>query len=229
MNPIKTLIISGQNNHDWKRSTPYIWLLLQSTGRFDVDVTTNPDTQLADGHALDGFDLIISDYNGPMWSEAVRENFEQAISQGTGLVILHAADNAFEEWEAYERMVGLLWRKGTGHGKFHAFPVTILDQVHPITRGLADFRTTDELYHRLVHLHQVDYHVLATAYSSEESGGTGCDEPVMITTQYGAGRVFHQALGHVWQGGNMLAFENDGFKTSFIRGCEWAATGEVID
>lgn len=229
MSPIKTLIISGQNNHDWQRSTPYIWLLLQNSGRFDVDVTTSPDLALAEASALDPFDLIISDYNGTLWSDKVKVNFEKTIEQGTGLVILHAADNSFDGWDAYERMVGLLWRQGTGHGKFHEFPVTITDHQHPITRGLSDFRTTDELYHRLVHLHHVDYHVLSTAFSSEESGGTGGDEPMMVVTQYGEGRVFHQVLGHVWSGGDLTALENEGFRTSFIRGCEWAATGDVED
>lgn len=227
MQPIKTLIISGQNNHDWQRSTPYTWLLLQQTGRFDVTVATQPDLELTHASAFDSIDLIISDYNGPIWADTVKANFEAAIAGGTGLVILHAADNSFDGWEAYEKMVGLLWREGTGHGKFHEFPVSIIDHEHPITKGLDDFKTTDELYHRLVHLHDVDYHVLSTAFSSLESGGTGCEEPMMIVTQFGAGRVFHQVLGHVWQGGKMTALENEGFITSFVRGCEWAATGQV--
>ena len=228
MEPIKTLILTGQNNHDWKMSTPFCWLLLQRTERFDVDVTTAPSALMADAAAIEPYDLLVSDYNGPEWAPAAKENFTQAVEQGTGLVILHAADNAFDGWVEYEKMVGLLWRQGAGHGRFHEFPVTIVDHDHPITRGMSDFRTTDELYHGLSHMHNVEYHVLATAYSSEESGGSGGDEPMMVITRYGKGRVFHQVLGHVWRGNsNLIAFENDGFRQSFTRGCEWAATGEV--
>ena len=71
--------------------------------------------------------------------------------------------------------------------------------------------------------------LLATAWSNPEKGGTGNDEPVMVVTQYGKGRVYHHVLGHVWEGGDMRAFENDGFKQTLIGGCQWAATGEVDD
>jgi len=49
----------------------------------------------------------------------------------------------------------------------------------------------------------------------------------MIVTQYGAGRVYHHVLGHVWEGGDMTALEDDNFKRILIRGTEWAATGAV--
>ncbi len=238
---IRTLILTGQNNHDWKMSTPFCWLLLGRTGRFDVTVTTDPSSALEDAAgrsgsaraaltgagALGEIDLLFMDYNGPDWSDAARANFERAVGGGTGLLVLHAADNAFDGWVEFEKMAALLWRKGTGHGKFHEFPVTIVDKDHPVTCGLADFRITDELYHRLVHLHDAEHHVLATAFSAEESGGTGKDEPVMLTTRYGEGRVFHMVLGHVWSGGMLEAFENESFQKALVRACEWAATGDV--
>jgi len=228
MDLIKTLILTGENNHDWQMSTPFCWLELRKTGRFDLDVTTRPSETLEDADRLKTYDLIFSDYYGSDWSDAAQANFEAAVSGGTGLLVLHAADNAFPGWAAYEKMVGLLWRDGTSHGSFHEFPVTIVDREHPITRGMSDFRTSDELYHNLIHLHDVDYHVLATAFSSKESGGSGQEEPVLVLTQYGEGRVFHLVLGHVWSpGDSMIAFENEGFRQGLVRGAEWAATGKV--
>jgi type 1 glutamine amidotransferase len=97
-------------------------------------------------------------------------------------------------------------------------------------------RSGYELYHRLVPMHGVSYRVLATAYSSAEKGGTGRHEPVLITTQYGAGRVFYLSLGHVWPlkeieklyiGNTLIAFESRGFQRLLARGCEWVATGDV--
>jgi uncharacterized protein len=232
---IKTLLLSGQNNHDWTRSTPFCRDLLEASGRFAVTVSEDPSAALAEAAALADYDLIFCDYNGPDWSEIARANFTAAVAGGTGLLILHAADNAFSGWVEYEQMVGLLWREGTGHGAFHEFEVKIVDHEHPVTRGLADFRIWDELYHKLVHLHEVPYRVLATAYSNPDSGGTGNDEPVMVETNYGAGRVFHMVLGHVWagdpngeyKGASMITFENPAFGEALLRACEWAATGEV--
>ena len=232
---INTLLLSGQNNHDWARSTPFCKDLLEGSGRFSVTVAEDPSAVLEDAAGLGAYQLFFSDYNGPAWSDLAQANFAAAVRSGTGLVILHAADNAFPGWVEYEEMVGLLWREGTGHGEFHEFPVTIVDKDHPVTRGVADFRIWDELYHRLVHMHSVPYHVLATAYSATERGGTGNEEPIMVATQYGKGRVFHQVLGHVWpgdpngeyKGASMIALENPGFQTTTLRGAEWAATGRV--
>ncbi len=234
---IKTLLITGANNHDWKRSAPFCKSLMEKTGKFSVELTEDPSALLANGELLKAYDLFFLDYNGPDWGEPARTNFEAAVRNGTGVVVLHAADNAFEGWTEYEKMVGLLWRQGTGHGEFHKFTVTIVDHNHPITQGLTDFALWDELYHRLVHMHDVPCHVLATAYSNPEKGGTGNDEPVMLATQYGAGRIYHHVLGHVWpgdphgeyKGASMITFENEAFKKALLRGCEWAATGAVVD
>lgn len=228
--PINTLILSGTNNHDWTRTTPMAKKLLTDSGKFTVTVTEDPSTALEDADALAKYDLIFDDYNGPMWSDKAKANFEAAIKGGTGLVVLHAADNAFPGWVEFEKMAMLCWREGTGHGRFHDFKVAITDVKHPITRGVSDFMTTDELYHKLVHMHGVPYTTLATAFSSAESGGTGNDEPMMTVTTYGKGRVFQHMLGHVWRGSDdNRAIDNPGFQNTLLRGCEWAATGDVKD
>src|SRR5262245_47669115 len=41
--PLRALIIDGQNNHDWKTTTPLLKKALESSGRFKtVDVATAP-------------------------------------------------------------------------------------------------------------------------------------------------------------------------------------------
>ena len=238
MAKINTLLLTGQNNHDWARSAPFCRDLLEKSGRFSVTLTETPAALLADADALRSFELLFLDWNdsADAVGEEARANFVSAVRDGAGVCILHAADNAFPGWTEYEEMVAMMWREGTGHGAYHEFDVRVVDREHPITAGVADFRTWDELYHRLVHMHGVDYHVLATAYSDPATGGTGNDEPVMIATRYGRGRIFHQVLGHVWaqspnepdnKGAAMTSFENTGFQRTLLRGCEWAATGAV--
>ena len=136
---IETLLLTGANNHDWTRSAPFCAELLEASGKFEVTLTEDPSSALENMEALCGYQLLFSDYNGPEWSEKAKANFEAVVRGGTGLVILHAADNAFKGWVEYEKMVALMWREGTGHGAYHEFEVKIVDDEHPITRGLDDF------------------------------------------------------------------------------------------
>src|SRR5262249_40180213 len=39
---IRVLIIDGENNHDWRSTTPLMKKILQDCGRFTVDVATTP-------------------------------------------------------------------------------------------------------------------------------------------------------------------------------------------
>lgn len=163
---IKVLIIDGQNNHNWKDTTPYLKGQLEKTGKFMVDVSTTPPGK-PQGDAWDrwdpqfkNYDVVLSNYNGPAWPVRVRENFEAYIKNGGGLVNVHAANNACNGWPGFEQMTGLLWRNnkhgdriafnkdkeqvrvpkgqgpGAGHGPQHAYEVVTVDEEHPITKGL---------------------------------------------------------------------------------------------
>ena len=70
--------------------------------------------------------------------------------------------------------------------------------------------------------------LLYTAYSFPEQKGSGREEPLVFTVQYGKGRVFHIMLGHC---GDSLednpAMQCAGFQTLLLRGSEWCAKGKV--
>jgi len=234
MKKIPVLLLTGANNHDWKRSAPLLKKVLEDSGRFAVTLTEDPSAALEDAATLSTYGLILSDYNGPDWSATAQKNFMAAVAGGTGFAAVHAANNSFPEWKEYEKMIALTWRPESGHGEFHEFTVEMDDPTHPITRGLAAFRTPDELYHKLVRTPGVELKVLASAWSEPARGGTGRREPMITVTHYGRGRVFYHALGHVWPGDpaanrgcSLVALENPGFQALLLRGCEWAATGEV--
>ena len=55
---IKVLIVDGQNNHKWQETTPILKKELESTGKFQVDVTTSP----AKGEDMSGFKPNFSAY-----------------------------------------------------------------------------------------------------------------------------------------------------------------------
>ena len=231
--PIQTLLVSGANNHDWQWTSPAIAAALEETGRFAVTITNKPKEDLksvAEQHANGKLDLIVLDYNGPRWGEQAEAAFLRAVRAGCGVTVIHAANNAFVGWDDYERMVGLLWRKGTGHGRYHAFDVAVVDHNHPITRGMADLKMhPDELYHRLKHKEGAHYQVLMSAFSDPKTGGTNRHEPMATASTFGDGRVFHTPLGHVWRNNlpSHATWHDPQLRSLVARGSEWAATGAV--
>ena len=138
-------------------------------------------------------------------------------------------------------MIGLLWRETALHCDYHSCHVSITGD-HPITRGITDFDTNDEIFCRLTNVWNVPMDVLATAYSDDKLysrwsvPGTGREEPILTVGSYGKGRTVDFLLGHVWNyytGHGLLentlaALEPPQFQTLLLRSCEWAATGQVI-
>lgn len=231
--PLRALVVSGENNHDWRWTTPEIVNTLRETGRFEVAVTDTPAKDLADAparHARGELDVLVLNYNGPRWGEAAEQGFLAAVRAGVGVTVIHAADNAFPGWAEYEQLVGLLWRDGTGHGAYHPFDVHVVDHHHPITLGMADLKLhPDELYHRLVLGKGAEFRVLLSAYSDPKTGGTGRHEPMATAATFGKGRVFHTPLGHVWSNSpaNYATWFDPQLRRLVARGTEWAASGVV--
>jgi|GEM_PF-70224 len=249
--PIRVLLIDGQNNHDWKATTPVMKSALELSGRFVVDVATAPPNQQDLSSFQPDFSPyqgILLNYNGGMWPPATQAAFVEAVLNGSGVVVVHAANNAFTPWPQYNDMIGIGWRNkdfgtrvvvddatgnlvrvpqgdgpGAGHGSYHSYVVKSRFPDHPIMQGLPmEWRhAKDELYHGM-RGPVGNLEVLATAFSSPESGGTGQHEPVIMTTTFGKGRIFHTSLGH-----SVESMSDIGFQTTLLRGTEWASTGTV--
>jgi HEAT repeat protein len=116
----------------------------------------------------------------------------------------------------------MTWKANyTAHGTYHTFKVTIEDKDHPVTQGMPDFYTTDELYHNMVQMVDQKLNVVCKAFSAKEERGTGKFEPVLVWTQVGKGRGVNMVLGH-----DVKAMQT-GFRTLLLRSAEWAATGKV--
>jgi type 1 glutamine amidotransferase len=250
--PLPTLIIDGQNNHDWKATTPVIKKALEASGLFTVEVATSPE---GDTPALAEFKpdfakykVIVMNYNGAMWGDATRKAFEKYMSEGGGMVVVHAADNSFAQWPAYNEMIAvggwygrdeksgpyLRWRDGKQvlddkpgqaghHGAQHEFVMDTRAPKHPIMAGLPAqwLHASDELYD-FMRGPAKNATILATAFADPKFGGSGEQEPQLLVISYAKGRIFHTMIGH-----GPEAMKCVGFITTLQRGTEWAATGKV--
>jgi type 1 glutamine amidotransferase len=229
--PVRALIITGENNHNWRYTSRLHEETLESSGRFIVDIADDAGAALADKQKLAGYKLLVLDWNGKeRWGDAAEANFVEAVKGGTGVVAIHAANNAFAGWSEYEQMLGLVWREGAGHGPFHEFDVAMINKGHPVTRGLPDMRAhPDELYHKLSNPQGKQFEVLATAFSDAKNGGVSAPQQMAMAIKHGNGRIFHTTLGHVWTGeeATKRSVSDPQFKLLLCRGAEWAATGAV--
>ena len=76
--PIKTLLITGQNNHNWQVSHVVLKQILENSGRFDVDFAISPEQgKDMSGFVLDfsPYQLVVLDYNGDSWPEETNRRF----------------------------------------------------------------------------------------------------------------------------------------------------------
>ena len=116
--PIQVLLLDGQSAgpyHNWQLTTRVLKKELDDSGRFRVTVATSPQS----GGDFSGFkpefsryQVIVFNYDAPDWPSDLRLQFEHYIDNGGGLVVVHAADNAFPNWPAFNQMIGIGgWRE----------------------------------------------------------------------------------------------------------------------
>lgn len=254
--PIRVMILDGESAgtyHKWRSTTPVLKKELDETGLFKVDIVTAPpagDDVARFAPAFTDYRGVVLNYDAPdeRWPAALKTEFEHYVKNGGGLVVVHAADNAFPGWRAFNEMIGVGgWRNRTeaagpfwyvrdgrvvsdntpgpagSHGIRIPFAITSREPQHPILKGLPKIwmHQGDELYAKLRGPGQ-NMTVLATAYSDPSNRGSGRDEPQLMVLRYGSGRIFHTTLGH-----DINGLSSVDFVTTFQRGTEWAATGAV--
>jgi len=246
------IVDGQNNHKNWPETTQLMKHWLQESNRFTVDVASTAASGVDEDFspAFSDYQVVISNYNGQPWPEKTKQAFVDYVKGGGGFISIHAADNAFPNWPEYNQMIGLGgWggrnhdsgpyvyydeakdeivrdkSDGAGghHGRQHPFRVIVRDSDHPITAGMpgAWMHVQDELYDKLRGPAE-NMRVLATAFADPETGGSGRHEPMLMTIDYGQGRVFHLPLGH-----SNESQQCTGFITTLLRGTEWVATGEV--
>ena len=228
---------------------------ISGTTRPTEEPVSDPDFK----PAFSNYDVVISNFGwtAAEWPAETQRALESYMKAGGGLVIVHAANNSFENWKEYNRMIAVGgWGDRSekdgpfiyynednefvrdsspglagSHGPQMNFVVRTRESSHPIMKDLPEkwMHGTDELYDRLRGPAE-NVTVLATAYSDPvKNSPPWNDEP-------GTGRhepillTIKYGKGRVFHttlGHNDASLESVGFITTLQRGTEWAATGKV--
>ncbi|MCE7038945.1 ThuA domain-containing protein [Dyadobacter sp. CY312] len=253
--PMRIMILDGESNpyHRIDIGTQIMKKLLEEYKPFQVEVVSAPGKDGDFSNFMPRFidyQAIVLNYDVPTerWPDALKKSFEQYMSNGGGLVIVHAANNSFPGWVEFNKMVGVGgWRdrdeksgpywyykdgklvedkkpgSAGSHGARLPFPIKLVNTNHPVTRGLPAvwMHHNDELYAKLRGPGE-NMTVLATGYSDKNNHGTGYDEPQIMVLNYGKGRIFHHTTGH-----DPIGMSSVDFGVLLLRGTEWVATGKV--
>jgi len=253
--PVRALIIDGQNNHDWKKTTPVLKKILEDTGLFQVDVLTTPPVGGDFGTfrpAFTNYQLVVGNYNeypkGDKWPLDVMTAFEQYMKNGGGYVSFHAADNAFPEWPAYNQMIGIggwLGRTEKSGPYWYYQGGKLVSDPTPGPAGNHGARTpfvivTREPKHPIMQgLPEKWMHASDELYSKMRGPGqnmtvlaTGWSDPANRGTGHDEPMLLVLTFGkgrifHTTLGHDTEAMACAGFITTLQRGAEWAATGKV--
>jgi len=252
---IKVLIIDGQNNHDWKTTTPILKKILESSGKFEVDVATTPPKG-ADMSSFkpdfSAYKVVLSNYSdfggGGPWPEETRTAFEAFVRNGGGFISYHAADNAFPNWPAYNEMIGLGgWggRNEKSGAYIHFKAGQFVQEAKPGPGGHHGKRHEYQVIVRnpdhpiTKGLPQIWMHTEDELYDSLR--GPATNMKVLATALSdpetgGTGEnepmlmVINYGNGRVFHttlGHDPVAMADVGFIMTLQRGAEWAATGKV--
>ncbi len=248
--PVRVMLLTGVNHHDWRATTPEIAAVLREAGRFDVKVVVTPPLEApveaweTNRLSFKGWDVVVmnwTDYGKHPSVMPWMNDLTAFVTNGGALVVLHAASLEFHpDWPG---IVGLGWHEATfgdrltvsdagevmrtangqGPGSGHGNPFA-----WPVTMRAAAHPLALGLPPVWLHANDELWHGTRGPannlgiIATAFSPLTKTNEPVMWTVEPGRGRVFVTLLGH-----NAPAMQCPGFRHTLARGTEWAATGRV--
>ena len=248
---IKVLLIDGQNNHNWKATTPVLVDALERSDNFSITVSTSPPKKSNSTKwkkwkpAFSAHDVTLSNYNGETWPKEIQDNLVNYVKEGGAFVVVHAANNSFGNWPEYNRMIGL---GGWGGRNEKSGPYLFYNDLGKLVRDprpgrggshgpqsefivqVRDFKhsITKGMPQKWLHNKDELYDSLrgpaekVKILATAYSEKSKKHEPMIMTISYGKGRVFHTPMGHA-----DYSMKCIGFQEVLRRGTEWAATGQV--
>lgn len=249
----KVLILDGQNNHDWRSTTPMIRAVLLKPGGmkwFEVDVLTAPPGD-APPEAWEKFKpdyakyhVIVSnfsDFGAKPAPPAFYDAIADYVAKGGGLVLVHAATSV--QNQRFMKLAGLGWSMDNQGVRVHVDDAGKTVRTEPgqgtptghggpfrwqITAAAPDHPVLSGM--PKVFLHETDELWYAARGPAENL-------TVLATAVAPESKLNEPVMWTITHGKGRVfvtllghdatAMTCVGFATTLSRGCEWAATGEV--
>lgn len=252
---IRVLLIDGQNNHNWRATTPIMKSEFEKQAeRFALDITSNlgkgdknpghPFETVPFPPDLGKYDVVVSNYNGASWPKDFNDALESRLKEGKiALVIVHAANNAFGGWKEYNQMIGMGWRDAK-YGKRLKVGDDGKVVIVPAGEDLGSGHRSGGNFKIVVR--DADHPVTKGMpkewmHASDElyDNMRGPIENVhLLATAYSNGTKTNEPMiwtvsygkgrvFHTPMGHDANSMRCVGFLTTLLRGTEWAATGAV--
>ncbi len=201
-NSIRVLLVGGGSSHDFDR-----WYkqadaeTLQRDGLASVTYTSNPDSIL---YYLPNTDVLYLSNNQPINNPQVRQAIFAHVNSGKGLVLAHAALwYNWKDWPEYN--LQLASGGSRGHNRYGSFDVTVVNQRHPVTKGVENkFTLQDELYYYIPDPAGAGVEVLANA----SSAASDKVYPSVFVIKHPQARIVGIALGHDAEAHNIAPYQN---------------------
>ena len=183
----KVLIVQGGwKGHEPQESSDVMAATLKKHG-LQVEIADTLEV-FAQKRKMANADLIVPNWTMGQIEANQCAGLLERVSEGAGVAGFHGGmGDSFRQATNYQHMVGGQWVSHPG-GAGVTYEVNIVDQKHPITRGLRAFLVTSEQYY--MHVDPAN-HVLATTSFGDVV------MPVAWVREWGKGRVFYCSLGHV--------------------------------
>jgi uncharacterized protein len=215
---IRVLVVTGGHGFEKK---PF-FKLFQDNPDITYQAVEHPNAHaLLKAEAAKEWDLLVLyDMHQEITPEA-KADFVARLKEGKGLVVLHHAIASYQTWPEYTKIIGgryylesvtvdgvakqrSAWKEG-----LH-FRIQVADPKHPVTKGMSDFDTHDEVYKYFDLM--PDCHPLLTT-----------DEPlsdrvIAWCKTYEKARVVYIQSGH-----DHFAYENPNFQQLLRQALRWTA------
>jgi uncharacterized protein len=206
---LRVLFLGDNAGH---RTTNRFALMQPALASRGIEMTYTDKMDSLNATNLAGYDALVIYANHTRISPEQEKALLEYVEGGRGLVPIHCASFCFLNSPKYIELVG-------GQFKSHGggvFKETIVNNEHPVMKGLAPIESWDESY---VHSkHNTNRVVLA-----ERRDDKG-NEPYTWVREAGKGRVFYTAWGH-----DHRTWSNPQFVALIENGIRWAAAAGEKD